>query len=381
MSGRDFYDILGVHRGADAATLKSAYRRLVKQCHPDANQDDPKAEARFKEVSEAYAILSDPDKRAKYDRFGRAAFENGGAGPAGGFQDFADIFNEVFGDAFGDVFGRTGAGARTAMRGADLRFDLEITLEQALAGVDKQIRVSSAVSCQGCRGSGAAEGSAPQTCPTCSGMGQVRASQGLFRVVRTCPGCAGRGSIIRNPCSHCAGRGVVQAERQLAVKIPAGVEDGTRIRLAGEGDSAPYGGQPGDLYIFLGVRPHEIFEREGSELFCRATVPMTTAALGGEIEIPTLDGGRTRIVIPPGSQTGRRFRVRHAGMNTLRGRERGDLHVEIQVETPVNLTAKQRRLLEEFAQSCSEEAQHPQSHGFFATVRRFFEAGGETPAR
>lgn len=381
MSQRDCYEILGVGRGADAAALKSAYRRLAKQYHPDANPGDASSEAKFKEISEAYAILSDPEKRARYDQFGRAAFEGGSGGAGGGYHDFSDIFNEVFGDAFGDLFSRQGGGGgrSSAARGSDLRFDLEIQLEDALNGVERQVRVRSAAACKPCKGSGAAEGSAPQTCPTCAGAGQVRSNQGLFRVVRTCPGCGGRGSIIRNPCPSCAGRGLVQAERQLAVKIPAGVEDGARIRLSGEGDGAPYGGQPGDLYIFLSIKPHEIFEREGSELFCRAPVPMTTAALGGEIEIPTLGGGRSRVTIPAGAQSGRRFRVKHAGMTTLRGRERGDLHVEIQVETPINLSAKQRKLLEEFAQLCGEEA-HPQSQGFFATVKRFFEANGESPA-
>lgn len=380
MSGRDFYDVLGVERGCDAAALKSAYRRLAKQFHPDANPGDPTAEAKFKEVNEAYAILSDAEKRAKYDRFGRAAFENGhGPGP-GGYADFTDIFNEVFGDAFGDLFGRQAGGRPGPMRGADLRFDLEITLEEALTGVDKTIRAPAATLCQKCCGSGAAEGCRPETCPTCGGVGQVRANQGLFRVVRTCPSCAGRGHVIRAPCTGCAGRGVVQSERQLQVKIPAGVEDGTRIRLAGEGDAAPYGGAPGDLYLFLSLKPHEIFERDGTELFCRAPVPMTTAALGGEIEIPLLGGGRTRVTIPAGAQTGRRFRVRSAGMTSLRGRERGNLHVEILVETPVRLSARQRKLLEEFAQCCEEDV-HPQSNGFFTTVKRFFEAGGESPSR
>jgi len=377
---RDLYEVLGVGRTADAAALKAAYRRLAKQHHPDANPGDSTSEAKFREVSEAYAILSDPEKRARYDRFGAAAFEGSAAGPGGGYADFSDIFNEVFGETFGAFFNQGGGGQRGGLRGADLRFDMEITLEEALNGVEKQIRVSSAAACAGCRGSGAAEGAAPQTCPTCAGAGQIRASQGLFRVVRTCPGCGGRGSVVRNPCSACSGRGVTQAERQLSVKIPAGVEDGTRIRLAGEGDAAPFGGQAGDLYIYLAISPHEIFERERTELFCRATVPMTVAALGGDIEIPTIEGGRTRISIPPGSQTGRRFRIRHAGMSSLRSRERGDLHVEIFVETPVSLTARQRKLLEEFAAACGEEA-HPQSNGFFATVRRFFDAGGETPTR
>lgn len=377
---RDLYEVLGVGRAADAATLKAAYRRLAKQYHPDANPGDSTCEAKFREVSEAYAILSDTEKRARYDRFGKAAFEGAAAGPGAGYADFSDIFNEVFGETFGAFFNQGAGAQRGGLRGADLRFDLEITLEEALHGVDKQIRVSSAVSCASCRGSGAAEGAAPQTCPTCSGAGQIRASQGLFRVVRTCPGCGGRGSVVRNPCSGCSGRGVTQAERQLSVKIPAGVEDGTRIRLAGEGDAAPFGGQGGDLYIYLAISPHEIFERERTELYCRATVPMTVAALGGDIEIPTIEGGRTRISIPPGSQTGRRFRIRHAGMSSLRSRERGDLHVEIFVETPVSLSAKQRKLLEEFAAACGEEA-HPQSNGFFATVRRFFDTGGETSAR
>jgi molecular chaperone DnaJ len=385
MSGRDYYEILGVARTADAATIKSAYRKLALQSHPDQNPGDKDAEERFKEINEAYAVLSDDQKRAAYDRYGKAAFQGGGPGGPGGFgpggfTDFSDIFNEVFGDAFGDLFGaraqRRGGGPE---RGADLRYDVEITLEQAFIGVEREIVVPAAAACETCNGSGAAPGSSPETCRTCQGAGQIRAAQGMFRVVRTCPTCGGRGQINPNPCTACGGRGQVPKDRTLNVKIPAGVEDGTRIRLSGEGDAGVRGGPPGDLYLFLSVRPHALFEREGPDLFCRAPVPMTTAALGGEVEIPTIDGGRARVSIPSGAQTGRRFRLKGKGMTPLRGRDRGDLHVEILVETPVNLSAKQRKLLEEFAQSCGDEA-HPQSRGFFDTVKRFFD-GSDAPNR
>jgi molecular chaperone DnaJ len=377
MTERDYYDILGVPRGADAATLKNAYRKRAKEVHPDCAGG---CEEKFKELNEAYAVLGDPERRAQYDRFGKAAFQNGqGFGP-GGFADFSDLFNEIFGGEFGDVFGGRRGPRHGPERGADLRYDIEITLEQAFQGMEREIVVPRAQACEPCGGTGS-EGKAPlETCRTCNGAGQVRASQGMFRIVRTCPGCNGRGQAIKTPCRACGGRGLTQKERTLSVKIPAGVEDGTRIRLAGEGDGGARGGPPGDLYLFLSVKPHSLFERDGADLYCRAPAPMCKAALGGEMEIPTIDGERARVTIPAGAQTGRRFRIKGKGMTHLRSKERGDLHVELLVETPVNLTPKQRKLLEEFAKDCGEEA-HPQTQGFFDTVKKFFEASTEGPAR
>ena len=371
---RDYYDVLGVQRGVDPGTLKNAYRKLAKQYHPDCEGG---CEDTFKEINEAYAVLSDPEKRAQYDRFGKAAF-NGGAGP--GYADFSDIFSEVFGDAFGDFFGRQGGQRQGPQRGGDLRHDVEITLEQAFNGIEKQVTIASAAQCEGCKGSGAAEGSKPETCTTCGGAGQIRANQGLFRMVRTCPSCQGRGQQIKNPCRGCQGRGAVKKDRTLSVKIPAGVEDGMRIRLAGEGDAGGRGAPNGDLYIFLGIKPHAFFERDGMDLYCRATVPMTTAALGGKVQIPTIDGAEENISIPDGSQTGRRFRLKNQGMTSLRGGGRGDLHIEIAVETPVNLNSKQKKLLQEFEAACGKDS-HPQSQGFLTNVKRFFDARARNDAQ
>jgi molecular chaperone DnaJ len=381
-AARDYYEILGVPRDADQAAIKSAFRKLAMKMHPDQNPGCKVSEEKFKEIGEAYAVLSDPEKRAQYDRFGRAAFQNGGGfGPgAAGFTDFSDLFNEIFGGEFGDIFGRGGRPRNGPERGADLRYDVEIMLEQAFAGMEREIVVPRAQACEPCSGSGS-EGNAPlETCRTCNGAGQVRASQGMFRIVRTCPACNGRGQAVKTPCRSCGGRGLTQKERKLAVKIPAGVEDGTRIRLAGEGDGGARGGPPGDLYLFLSVKPHALFERDGADLYCRAPTPMCKAALGGEIEIPTIDGQRTTVTIPAGAQTGRRFRIKGKGMTHLRAKERGDLHVELLVETPVNLSAKQRKLLEEFAKECGDEA-HPQTQGFFDTVKRFFDNGDATLTR
>lgn len=380
MTDRDYYEILGVPRNADAAAIKSAFRKLAMKHHPDQNPGCTVSEDKFKEIGEAYAVLSDPEKRAQYDRFGKAAFQNGaGPGGPGGFNDFADLFNEIFGGGFEEMFTRGGRGPRNGPeRGADLRYDVEITLEQAFRGMEREIVVPRAQACEPCGGTGS-EGKAPlETCRTCQGAGQVRASQGMFRVVRTCPTCHGRGQSIKTPCRSCGGRGLVQRERTLAVKIPAGVEDGTRIRLAGEGDGGMRGGPPGDLYLFLSVKPHPLFERDGPDLYCRAPAPMCKAALGGEMEIPTIDGERTKITMPSGTQTGRRFRIKGKGMTHLRGKDRGDLHVEVLVETPVNLTAKQRKLLEEFSKDCGQEA-HPQSQGFFDSVKKFFDGAAEPP--
>jgi len=386
MSERDFYEILGVQKGADAATIKSAYRKLAMKHHPDQNPGCTESENTFKEMSEAYAVLSDPEKRAAYDRYGRAAF-NGGAGGAGpgqqGFSDFADIFNEMFGGDMGDIFGargRRGGPRNGPERGGDLRFDIEIRLEDAYRGLEREIVVPRGMACEPCNGTGSEGGAPLEVCRTCNGQGQVQGGNGMFRVVRTCPHCHGRGQQIKTPCKSCGGRGQVQKERTLSVKIPAGVEDGTRIRLAGEGDTGARGGPPGDLYLFLSVRPHSLFERDGPDLYCRAPVPMVTAALGGEVEIPTIDGERAKVQVPSGAQTGRRFRLKGKGMTSLRARDRGDLHVEILVETPVNLTAKQRKLLEEFSNECGEDA-HPQTQGFFDTVKRFFDASADGPSR
>ncbi len=377
MSEQDYYEVLGVARNADAASLKNAYRKLAKQYHPDCEGG---CEQKFKELNEAYAVLADPERRAQYDRFGKAAFQNGHGGSAGGFTDFSDLFNEIFGAEFGDIFSR-GRGPRTGPeRGADLRYDLEVSLEEAFTGMEREIAVPGAIKCTPCGGTGSEGGAPLETCRTCAGAGQVRASQGMFRIVRTCPTCHGRGQSIKNPCKSCQGRGQIQKERTLSVKIPAGIEDGTRIRLGGEGDQGLRGGPPGDLYLFLSVKPHNLFERDGPDLYCRAHVPMCTAALGGDVEIPTIDGECARVTIPEGAQTGRRFRLKGKGMSQLRGRERGDLNIEIVVETPVNLTARQRQLLEEFAAECGEDA-HPQSQGFFNSVKRFFEAGGHAGVR
>lgn len=377
MSDRDYYEVLGVPRDADAAAMKNAYRRRAKEVHPDCEGG---CEHKFKELNEAYAVLGDPERRAQYDRFGKAAFKNG-ANP-GGFADFSDLFNEIFGGDFADVFAQRGrASPRNGpQRGGDLRYDVEIALEQAFRGMEREIVAPRAQSCEPCGGTGSEGGAPLETCRTCQGAGQVRASQGMFRIVTTCPACHGRGQSIKTPCRGCGGRGVTQKERRLAVRIPAGVEDGARIRLAGEGDMGVRGGPPGDLYLFLSVKPHPLFERDGADLYCRAPAPMCKAALGGEMEVPTIDGERTKIAIPAGSQTGRRFRIRGKGMTHLRGKERGDLHVELLVETPVNLSPKQRKLLEEFSKGCSDDA-HPQSKGFFDSMKRFFETAGEPPAR
>lgn len=385
---RDYYEILGVARDADAATIKSSFRKLAMKLHPDQNPGCKVSEEKFKEIGEAYSVLSDPQKRAAYDRYGKAGVGGGagGQGPFGpgsaGYSDFSDLFNEIFGGGgFEDMFARQRGGPRNGPeRGADLRYDVEITLEQAFRGSEREIVVPRAQACEPCKGSGS-EGNAPlESCRTCNGQGQVRAQQGMFRMVRTCPACHGRGQAIKTPCKSCGGRGLTQKERTLSVKIPAGVEDGTRIRLAGEGDSGARSGPPGDLYLFLSVKPHNLFERDGPDLYCRAPTPMCKAALGGEIEIPTIDGERAKVTIPAGAQTGRRFRIKGKGMTHLRAKDRGDLHVELLVETPVNLTAKQRKLLEEFSKDCCEEA-HPQTQGFFDSVKKFFEGVGEGPAR
>ncbi|GIX17172.1 MAG: chaperone protein DnaJ [Rhodothalassiaceae bacterium] len=371
---RDFYEVLGVPRDADPETIKKAYRKLALKYHPDRNPGDPDAEARFKEINAAYEVLKDEKKRAAYDAMGHAAFMNGGPGP--GFDGFArgfdaDSFSEIFEQFFGEMMGgRRARGHRR--RGADHKVEVELTLKEAFTGVRKTIRLNSLVSCESCGGSGARAGSRPQVCPTCHGHGRLRHRQGFFMLEQTCPHCGGAGHVIGDPCPDCAGRGLNEKTRSIAVNIPAGVDTGTRIRLAGEGSAGLKGGPPGDLYIFVAVRPHPIFERDGAHLFCRVPVPMTTAILGGEIEIPTLDGGRTRVKIPEGTQTGKRFRLRGKGMPELETGVRGDLIVEVRVETPVNLTRRQKELVRQLAEELGEETHSPESTGFFARLKEFF---------
>ena len=376
MAKQDYYETLGVGRDANGETLKKAFRSLAMKFHPDRNPGDHAAEKRFKEVNEAYDVLKDEQKRAAYDRFGHAAFENGSAGPragAGGFDfnaaGFADIFDEMFGDFMG---GRRGGGARG--RGADLRYNLEITLEEAYAGKQATIRVPTSVGCDACNGTGGEKGAQPITCPTCMGTGKVRASQGFFTIERTCQSCHGAGRVIEKPCKVCAGAGRVHKEKTLAVTIPPGVEDGTRIRLAGEGEAGMRGAPAGDLYIFLSIASHRFFQRDGANIYCRVPIPMTTAALGGHIEVPSIDGSRARVAVPAGAQTGQQFRLRGKGMSVLRSQSRGDMYVQVMVETPVNLTKKQQELLREFDKLGGKGKGHsPESEGFFAKVKEFWE--------
>ena len=376
MSKRDIYDVLGVGRDASADELKKAYRNLAKKYHPDQNQGDKEAEKRFKELNEAYDALKDDQSRAAYDQFGHAAFDGGmggrggGRGGFGGGASMSDIFDDLFGEFMGGRRGGRGDGGR--MRGHDLRYNMEIDLEEAFEGKKAQIRVPSSVACEACTGTGAAPGSSPITCTTCQGHGKVRASQGFFTIERTCPTCHGRGQTIDKPCTACHGQGRVEKERTLSVNIPAGVEDGTRIRLAGEGEAGMRGGPAGDLYIFLSVRPHRLFERDGADLFCRVPISMATAALGGEIEVPTLGGKRVKVKVPEGAQTGRQFRLKGKGMPVVNSREAGDLYIQITVETPVHLTRKQKELLREFETS-SSDSNSPESSGFFARVKEFWD--------
>lgn len=381
MAKQDYYETLGVQRGANADELKKAYRKLAMQHHPDRNPGDKKAEQKFRELGEAYDVLKDDQKRAAYDRFGHAAFENGtGArAGAGGFEfnfggggGFADIFDEMFGEFMGNRRG-SGGGQRGHSPGADLRYNLEINLEDAFRGKQATIRVATAVLCDSCAGTGADAGSKPITCPTCRGHGKVRAQQGFFTIERTCPSCHGQGQIIEKPCKTCHGQGRVKRERTLNVNIPPGVEDGTRIRLAGEGEAGMRGAPPGDLYIFLSVAAHRFFKREGPELHCRVPIPMTTAALGGAVEVPTIDGSRARISIPAGTQSGHSFRLKGKGMSVLRASTRGDMFIEAVIETPVNLTRKQQDLLREFEKAATPEKTSPQSAGFFAKVKELWE--------
>ncbi|MBP7253009.1 MAG: molecular chaperone DnaJ [Alphaproteobacteria bacterium] len=364
----DYYEQLGIAKDADADTLKKAYRKLAMQYHPDKNPGDHKAEAKFKEINEAYAVLSDEQKRAAYDRFGHSAFEQGGAGGFGGFDfgsaGFADIFEDMFSEILG---GGRGRGAQQSGRGRDARHDLEITLDEAFTGAEKTITVASSVSCDDCKGSGAMAGSSASTCNMCGGHGRVRQQQGFFTIERVCPTCQGAGQIIKNPCKACSGSGRRHKERKLAVTVPAGVEDGTRIRYSGEGEAGLRGASPGDLYVFVAVQPHPVFQREGANLFCRMPVPITTAALGGEIEVPTIEGERTTLEIKAGTQSGQQQKLRHQGMSVMRSANRGDLFVTIAVETPTHLTKRQKELLAEFAAESAKA--FPESNNFWDKLR------------
>jgi molecular chaperone DnaJ len=375
---RDFYEILGVQKGASADELKKAYRKLAMQYHPDKNPGDKKAEEKFKEISHAYDILSDEQKRAAYDRFGHQAFQGGAGGPSGfggGAAGF-DFSSSGFADIFEDLFGGMGGGRQRQnsgpARGSDLRYNLNVTLEEAFKGKQQEIKITTSVACESCQGSGAEKGTKPITCTTCNGAGRIRASQGFFTVERTCHSCQGMGKMIKDPCRTCAGTGRTRKEKTLSVSIPAGVEEGTRIRLANEGEVGIRGGPAGDLYIFLSVAPHEIFERDGDDLHCTIPIPMTTASLGGSIEAPTIDGSRVKVTIPEGTQNGHQFRLRGKGMSVLRSSSRGDMYIHTAVETPVHLTKKQKEILKEF-DAADRSGHSPQSEKFFAKVKEFWE--------
>jgi len=371
MAKEDFYTTLGVGRDADDGDIKKAYRKLAMKYHPDRNPGDGDAEQSFKDVNEAYEILKDGEKRAAYDRFGHAAFEQGAGAGAGGFgggfaSGFADIFEEMFA-------GGGGRGGQSPGKGADLRFNMEVSIEDAYQGKQTEIRVPTSVACDACHGSGAEGASGPSACQTCQGHGRVRSQSGFFTVERTCPNCQGTGQVIQNPCHTCGGQGRTQKEKTLSVNIPSGVEDGTRIRLTGEGEAGLRGAPAGDLYIFLSLKTHRFFQRDGADIYCRVPIPMTRAALGGTVEVPTVDGTLARISIPSGTPTGHQFRLRGKGMSVLRSKARGDMFVQASVETPQNLTKKQKELLAEF-ESESDDAKHsPEAHGFFSKVKDLWE--------
>ena len=380
MAQRDYYDVLGVGRDADEAQIKSAFRRKAMEYHPDRNPGDTAAERNFKQVNEAYEVLKDGEKRAAYDRFGHAAFEQtGGPGPGGfspgGFEfNFAGgSFGDIFEDIFGDVSGMNQGGRRRQpTRGQDLRYNMEVSLEDAFAGKQATIRVPNAERCDSCGGSGSEGGAARVTCGHCGGRGRVRASQGFFTVERTCVQCQGEGEVIDNPCRVCKGAGRVRREKTLSVNIPAGVDDGTRIRLAGEGEPGLRGAPAGDLYIFVSVAPHDVFHRDGANIYCQVPLPMTTAALGGTLEVPTVEGMRARVTVPEGAQNGDQFRLRGKGMSQLRSRARGDMYIEIEVETPRNLSPAQREILERFREA-GGDSNSPKSADFFARVKSLWE--------
>lgn len=373
MSKQDYYETLSVDRSADAAALKSSYRKLAMQYHPDKNPGDTAAEAKFKEVSEAYEILKDDQKRAAYDQFGHSAFENGGmGGRGGGFHGFESSgFSDIFEDLFGMGGGRRGD-PNAASRGADLRYNLTITMEDAFRGKSEKISIPTDVSCDTCDGSGSEDGSKPSACTTCNGIGKVRSQQGFFMVERTCPSCQGNGIVIENPCEDCHGSGKKKKNKTLDVKIPAGVEEGTRIRLSGEGKAGARGGPSGDLYIFIEIEYHPIFQRDGSTVFCEVPIPMTTATLGGNIDVPTVGGEKADVKITAGSPSGKRYIIPGKGMPILNRGTFGDMVIETQVETPVNLNKKQKELLRTFAEECGDNVS-PEASGFFNKVKELWD--------
>jgi molecular chaperone DnaJ len=380
MAKQDYYATLGVAKDASADDLKRAYRKLAMQYHPDRNPGDKQSEVRFKEVNEAYDVLKDDQKRAAYDRFGHAAFEGGGPGgpgAGGGFGGFDFTATGDLGDIFDQMFGMGRRGGGRTRTGADLRQGVEIDLEEAFTGAKVNLRVPTRVRCESCNGTGSEDkGKAADTCPTCHGAGKVRAQQGFFLIERTCPTCGGQGRVIRNPCRVCHGAGTVQRERNIAVQIPAGVEDGTRIRLSGEGEAGGQGAPNGDLYVHVSIRPHEFFQRDQANVLMRVPLRMTQAALGDEIEVPVIDGSRAKVKIPPGTQTGDQFRLRGKGFSVLRSAARGDMFIQVSVETPQNLTPRQRELLEAFeAEAGAHSKGSPDHEGFFAKVAAFFEGG------
>ena len=382
----DYYSVLGVQKGASEDDLKKAYRKLAMQYHPDKNHGNAEAEKKFKSINEAYDVLKDPQKRAAYDRFGHEAFNGGGmnaagGGAAGGFSGFSGggSFSDIFEDLFSEFTGggrrggsSAGAQQASAARGSDLRYNLDIELEDAFKGKQQTIKVTTSASCDTCHGSGAEKGSQPETCAACNGRGTIRAQQGFFTVERTCGSCQGTGKVIKNPCKTCAGTGRTRKEKSLSVSIPAGVEEGTRIRLAGEGEAGFRSGPAGDLYIFLSIKPHRIFKRDGTNIYCTVPIPLSTASLGGHIEVPTIDGGRVKVTIPEGTQAGHQFRLKGKGMSVLRSAARGDMYIEVAVETPVNLSKKQRDLLKEFDSAGGAKSTSPESESFFAKVKEFW---------
>ena len=373
MSKRDYYDVLGVARDADAREIKKAYRRVAMKHHPDRNPGDKAAEEKFKEASEAYEVLSDQQKRGAYDQFGHDAV-SGNAG-AGGFGGGGANFSDIFGDVFGDIFGGGGGGGRSRgpARGSDLRYNLDVDLEQAVKGTDVKIRIPTLVNCDNCGGSGAKKGSSPVTCTTCGGVGQVRMQQGFFSVQQTCPNCRGQGKMISDPCGTCRGQGRIEETKTLSVKVPPGVDTGDRIRLSGEGEAGPDGGPSGDLFVQINVREHKIFERDGKHLYCEVPISIVDAALGGELEVPTLDG-RVKLKIPAETQTGKLFRMRGKGVTPVRGGATGDLLCRVTLETPVNLTKKQIELFKQLQESFEKEGnQSPKKSSWFEGVKSFFD--------
>lgn len=374
MSKRDYYDVLGVSKNTDDKDIKKAYRRVAMKYHPDRNPDDPNADSKFKEATEAYDILMDKEKRAAYDRFGHAGVDPN-MGGAGGFSGGGGNFSDIFGDVFGDIFGGGGGRGRGGpQRGSDLRYTLDISLEDAVKGTTVEIKVPSLSSCDKCGGSGAKKGSSPTTCGTCGGAGQVRMQQGFFQVQQACPSCRGRGKTISDPCTACHGQGRVEKTRKLSVKVPPGVDTGDRIRLSGEGEAGPEGGPSGDLFVQMSVRAHNIFERDGKNLYCEVPITFVDAAIGGELEVPTLDG-RVKLKIPAETQTGKLFRLRGKGVKPVRGGGVGDLLCRAVVETPVNLNKEQKALLEQFQKSLGQQgnAQSPRQTSWFEGVKRFFD--------